>query len=117
MLLEDSGAEWDEPTASAEFPECVKLWKSQPPTQFPAFAFPFVKMPDGLVLSQTSAILAHVGRKLGYGLDSDEQDALAMQVVLTVQDLFVEGRNCFHGVKWFVSSMSFEEHCSCPACA
>lgn len=63
----------------------------------PAFAPPLVVGPDGTAISQTTAILAKLGKEFGfYPEPADEFNAL--QLALSVADFQMEGQNAFHPV-------------------
>lgn len=65
---------------------------------FPAFAVPLVVSPEGEVLSQTTAIMAFLGKRLGYYPDSEIDQFHALQIACSVADFHAEGRACFHPV-------------------
>lgn len=55
------------------------------------FAVPFIQLPCGLVLSQSQAIMQHLGRLLGLHPRTAAGEARALQVALNMGDLISEG--------------------------
>eukprot|EP00741_Cyanophora_paradoxa_P001717 tig00000498_g1666.t1 len=94
LLFESAGVPYKD-TRSAE--ACMAIIKGESTEHFPAFAPPVLrKVRDpSFILWQTPAILEYLGKQFGMYPGPDEE-ARAQALNLTIADLFVEGRACFH---------------------
>lgn len=75
---------------------------------FPAFAPPMLQQ-GGFTLAQTPAICQFIGRKYGLAPADPQEDALALQLTLTVNDMMTEGRNAYHAKEYMASYKGQEE--------
>lgn len=69
---------------------------------FPAYTVPMVMGPNGICLSQTSAVCAFLGKKFGL-YPTPEQEFNALQIALSISDFHAEGRGVFHPKDNFAS--------------
>ena len=83
----------------------TKAPEELPPYAYPCFSPPMVRMPDGLVLAQTPAIMSTLGRALDLGGVSAHDESHCQMVMMNVQDIVGEWarlrENKGRMLKWF----------------
>jgi glutathione S-transferase len=96
LALEDAGAKYVD-IAREQGDGVLGELADDPATVTPSFAPPFLRDGD-MVVGQTSAILFHLGPKLGLAPKDEKQRLWTHQIQLTIADAVVEAHDAHHPV-------------------
>eukprot|EP01055_Gregarina_sp_Pseudo9_P001611 Gregarina_sp_Pseudo_9__1610@NODE_2085_length_1158_cov_149_051832_g1926_i0_p1_GENE_NODE_2085_length_1158_cov_149_051832_g1926_i0NODE_2085_length_1158_cov_149_051832_g1926_i0_p1_ORF_typecomplete_len271_score45_25GST_C_3/PF14497_6/3_8e03GST_C_3/PF14497_6/1_7e16GST_C/PF00043_25/0_00011GST_C_2/PF13410_6/0_00055Y2_Tnp/PF04986_13/0_022_NODE_2085_length_1158_cov_149_051832_g1926_i03451061 len=80
--------------------ELTKMWEAKPSKEIPIapFAPPYLKTPEGWMISQTPNIINFLGQRLKLSGSTEEEGLLVNQLVLTVLDLALEAHDSHHPI-------------------
>jgi glutathione S-transferase len=97
LMLEDTGADYvDVARSKGGMARMMRFLEGEEPGALP-FAPPFVRV-DGVVVSQTANVLAHLAPRLGLVPDDDAGRAEVAQIQLTIADLLGEVHDTHHPI-------------------